>query len=168
MLGPALALLREATDELEEEGYDPPRIWCEFASAETAPEQARAVRANGFRVALCDFGPDPAGVSAATSASPDYVRFDGAWFRTVARAPDAIGLLTRLTALLHAEGIEVMVDGVETTPQFEAALEIGADMFQGFLFAPPFLAGSAFTQRPLRLPELLRPHAKIIPLRRPA
>lgn len=168
MLDAALALLREATDELEEEGYDPPRIWCEFPAVATAAEQARAVRAQGFRVGLCDFGPNPAGVAAAIAASPDYVRFDGNWFRTVARAPDAVGLLSRLTVLLHAEGIEVMVDGVETTPQFEAALEIGADLFQGFLFAPPFLAGSAFTQRPLRLPELLRPHAKIIPLRRPA
>lgn len=168
MLDPALALMREATDELEEEGYDPPRIWCEFASSETAPERARAVRAHGFRVALCDFGPSPLGVTTAAGVSPDYVRLDGAWFRSVARAPDAIGLLTRLTGILHAEGIEIMVDGVETTPQFEAALEIGADMFQGFLFAPPFLAGSAFTQRPLRLPELLRPDAKIIPLRRPA
>ena len=168
MLDAALALLRRATDELEEEGYDPPRIWCEFPATGMAAEQAGAARAHGFRVALCDFGPEPAGISAAIAATPDYVRLDGAWFRTVARAPEARILLARLTTLLHGQGIEVLADGIETTAQFEAALDVGADMFQGFLLAPPFLAGSAFTQRPLRLPELLRPHAKIIPLRRPA
>ena len=168
MLDAALRLLRLATDELEEEGYDPPRIWCEFAATPMAAEQAVAVRAHGFRVALCDFGPEPAGIAAAMAATPDYIRLDGTWFRTVARAPEARTLLARLTALLHAQGIEVLADGVETTPQFEAALDVGADMYQGFLLAPPFLAGSAFTQRPLRLPELLRPHGKVIPLRRPA
>jgi EAL domain-containing protein (putative c-di-GMP-specific phosphodiesterase class I) len=168
MLDAALALLRQATGELEEEGYDPPRIWCECPAVAMAAEQASAVRAHGFRVALSNFGPEPDGIAAAMAAMPDYVRLDGAWFRTVARAPEARSLLARLTMLLHSQGIEVLADGVETTAQFEAALDVGADMYQGFLLAPPFLAGSAFTQRPLRLPELLRPHAKIIPLRRPA
>lgn len=168
--GTALALLRTAVTELENEGYDPPRITCELGcgAEEASRQRTDAVRRHGFRVALRDFGPDIAGVDIARVAMPDYVRIDGAWFRQVARMPEALKLLASVISVLHADGIEVLADGIETALELEAALEIDADLFQGFLFSPPVLAGARVIERPLGLPQLLRPRSQIIPLRRPA
>ncbi|MHB2264135.1 EAL domain-containing protein [Aliihoeflea sp. PC F10.4] len=166
----ALALLSTAVTELGNEGYDPPRITCELGCGleEASALRADAVRRHGFRVALRDFGPDIAGVEIARVAKPDYVRIDGTWFRQVARMPEALKLLSSVIAVLHADDIEILADGIEAVHELEAALEIGADLFQGFLFSPPVLAGARVTERPLGLPQLLRPRARIIPLRRPA
>lgn len=166
----ALTLLRRAIAGLENEGRHPPLISCELSCnlEEASRERADIVRRHGFRVALRDFGPDIAGVDIARAIQPDYVRINGNWFRPVARMPDALKLFASVISVLHADGIEVLADGIETAAELEAALDIGADLFQGFLFSPPILAGAKVTERPLGLEQLLRPRARIIPLRRPA
>lgn len=163
-----LANLREASDALEADGFDPPRIHCELSNTDPDGMVAAAalIRNRGFQVAIRDFG--STGIAPALAANPDYVRLHGAWFRSVAQLPDAVALLARLVELMHERGVEILADGIETKGEFEAALQVGADIFQGFYFAPPVLAGCAFHQRPLRLPERLRSKCKIIPLRRPA
>ncbi|MCO6393022.1 EAL domain-containing protein [Aliihoeflea aestuarii] len=166
----ALVLLRRAVTKLEDEGRHPPLISCELACTkeEASRERADILRRHGFRVALRDFGPDIAGVEIARAVQPDYVRVDGNWFRPITRMPDVLKLFASVISVLHADGIEVLADGIETPAELEAALETGADLFQGFLFSPPVLAGAKFIERPLGLPQLLHPRARIIPLRRPA
>ena len=166
----ALTLLRRAVARLEDEGRHPPLISCELACTveEASQERVDIIRRHGFRVALRDFGPDIAGVDIARAVRPDYVRIDGNWFRPLTRMPDALKLFAGVISVLHSDGIEVLADGIETPSELEAALDIGADLFQGFLFAPPILAGAKVSERPLGLQQLLRPRARIIPLRRPA
>ena len=59
--------------------------------------------------------------------------------RDVDRAPTKQKLIRSLTGLCHEMGMHVVAEGVETVAERDALVDLGCDLFQGFLFARPAL-----------------------------
>lgn len=95
---------------------------------------------------------------------PDIVRIDGSWFRRVVANEVARRLMASLVAGFKGEGALVLVEGLETREQLDAALEIKADLLQGFVLSPPRVAGMDFDGPDIALRDLFPPAATIIPL----
>jgi EAL and modified HD-GYP domain-containing signal transduction protein len=96
-------------------------------------DRLRALRAQGFRVALDDFAPSATSTPLLDVA--DLVKID---LRAHSRAE-----ATRLMTSLSARGLTVVAEKVEDQDEFEWSCAAGAKLFQGFFFCKPVeLAGA--------------------------
>ena len=104
--------------------------------AQPTPElldRLRALRAQGFRVALDDFAPGP--MSTPLLEVADLVKVD---LRAHSRAE-----AEQLMGSLVARGVTVVAEKVEDQAEFEWSSAAGAKLFQGYFFCKPVeLAGA--------------------------
>lgn len=107
-------------------------------------------RANGARVALDDVGSGYASLSLVAQVEPDIVKLDLELVQQLPQ-PTAAAICSSIIELSHGIGAEVVAEGIETEAQADAALELGADIGQGWYFGRPALsaelAASAAVQR---------------------
>lgn len=112
----------------------------ERASLEAIPD-ARAhiqmLREMGFRIALDDLGAGYAGLSSLALLEPDVVKLDISLVRGVHAESVKRKLVGSITSVCHDMGILVVAEGIEVADERDAAIELGVDLLQGFLFAPP-------------------------------
>jgi len=94
-------------------------------------------RAYGFGVALDDFGAGYATLEALIHLRPDYVKLDKDLARRCGIDPFCRRLVEELVRLAHDEHIQVIAEGVEDQTSFALLQDIGADLFQGYLFGRP-------------------------------
>lgn len=100
------------------------------------------LRALGFRVAVDDLGAGYSGLTSLAQIEPDLVKADMTLVRDIDREPTKQKLITALVALCRDVGTRLVVEGVETTAERDQLLELGCELFQGYLFArpaPPFV-----------------------------
>lgn len=121
-------------------------------------------RARKMRLAFSGIGFDQAVLDRVRHNAPDIVAFDAGWFRRVAASDGARSLLARLVEALKAEGMQVLVPGIEAQSQLRAALDAGADLVQGFALSRPALAGSVLGPSRIPLAKLQPAGANVIPL----
>ncbi len=165
----ALAEMRFMAQRLGDYGLHSSRLVCEIGGRCALDDTAllsmvREMRRNGLRVAIDDFGIGQVSEAWVRLLEPDIVRIDGGWFKELCRHFAAEKLFRPLLSLLHDQGVQVLVEGIEQPAQLGVALEAGADLLQGLLLARPVLTGTLFSAEPLEINELLRPAAKVIPL----
>ena len=112
----------------------------ERASLDEVPDfRARVarLRAMGFRLAVDDLGAGYAGLTSLTTLEPDIVKLDMVLVRGVDRSPKQQKLIRSMTTLCQDLDISVVVEGVETTEERDALLELGCEYFQGYYYARP-------------------------------
>ena len=131
---------------------------------ETIPDIVRTLRGHGLRIALGGIAGEPPPLDLIRTVAPDLVRIDGLWFRRVAESEGASRLLPRLVEGFQADGAQVLIEGIETRRQLSAALDAGADLYQGFLLSAPQLAGTATDAAEIEFSEMFAGEAKVIPL----
>jgi EAL domain-containing protein (putative c-di-GMP-specific phosphodiesterase class I) len=168
-LGRALAEIRLMAQHLEEYGLDASMVVCEITEQAAADDKVllatvREMRRNGLRVAVDDFGAGHSTEARVRLLEPDIVKIDGGWFAELCRHTAAEKLFRPLISLLHDQGAEVLVEGIEKPGQLQIALDAGADLLQGYLLGRPVLTGTLLSGEPLLIDNLLRPPAKVIPL----
>jgi len=73
----------------------------------------------------------------------DKVKLDRSFLEDIEGDPRGVGFVSAVIALAHAAGKPVVFEGIETQAQFDIARSTGADLAQGFLFAPPLSANAA-------------------------
>jgi len=167
--GRALAEIRLMARHLGDFGLEASRLVCEITE-QAAPDDGalkaavREMRRNGFRIAIDDFGAGHSTEARVRLLEPDIVKIDGAWFAELCRHTAAERLFRPLLSLLHDQGAQVLVEGIERPAQLRVALDAGADLVQGFLLARPALTGTLLSAEPLPVESLVRPSAKVIPL----
>lgn len=96
----------------------------------------------GFRVAIDDIGAGYAGLTSFALLEPDVVKLDMALVRDVDRAATKQKLIRSLNQLCHEMKLHVVAEGVETVAERDTLIDLGCDLFQGYLFAkpgPPFV-----------------------------
>jgi diguanylate cyclase (GGDEF)-like protein len=106
---------------------------------EQATAQFAALRAQGVRIAIDDFGAGYSSLSAVASLPADVLKVD----RTLVagplpacdKAPEAV--LGAVTALGYALDMEVLAEGVETAEQLELVRSVGCSYAQGHHLSPP-------------------------------
>lgn len=175
-LGPALAASADAAAmlariaERDDAGEAvPPDLVCGLRVADGAvtvelAALAAGLEAGGVRLALGGLAGEPPPLEPIRRLKPAIVRIDGAWFRRVAREPAARRLLAGLAAAFRDHGAHVLVEGIETRDQLATAIEMKADLLQGFLLSHPQPAGAVVERTVVRLADMLRPPAPVVPL----
>jgi EAL domain-containing protein (putative c-di-GMP-specific phosphodiesterase class I) len=141
--------LRDMRLVLHEAGIDPPRIVCEVTEQKSASQEAlyefvEALRANGFRIAVDDFGADESDIHRIKELKPDIVKFDAHWITHLMESGAGFALLTAMVEGFETQGIHTVFEGLEESWQLELAERSGASMVQGYVLARPELAPTSF------------------------
>ncbi len=96
-----------------------------------------ALRKMGYRIALDDFGDGYAGLTSFARLRPDVVKLDLSIVRDV-HADDVKGkLIAGMVSMCRDMQVALVAEGVETAEERGALLELGCELFQGYLFARP-------------------------------
>lgn len=112
------------------------------APAGTA-KRLRRLREQGVSIALDDFGTGHASLVHLKSLTFDRVKIDRCFVGDVVFDATSRLVVETLARLGHGLGKEVVAEGVETTAQRQALLELGCRLGQGWLFARPMAAADA-------------------------
>ncbi|HOU89762.1 MAG TPA: EAL domain-containing protein [Polyangiaceae bacterium] len=122
---------------------------------EVADVRGRVTRLRelGFRIALDDFGAGYAGLTSFAQLEPEIVKMDLSIVRDVERSAIKQKLIHSVTTLAKDMGILVVAEGVETIEERDALIDLGIDLFQGYLFARPGKAFPAVSVPPPRVTE---------------
>jgi diguanylate cyclase (GGDEF)-like protein len=122
--------------------------------------QLAALRGQGARLVLDDFGTGNSGLSQLLRLPLDAVKLDKRFVQGLGVDPRAEEIVRATISLAHGLGLDVVGEGVETVGQARMLLRMGCDSAQGFLYARPMA--------PEAVETWLAPDrgAEIVPLRR--
>jgi len=108
---------------------------------EQARQKLASLRSQGFRIAVDDLGAGYAGLSSFAILEPEFVKLDMTLVRNVDQSTVKQKLVKSIASSCRDLGLYVIAEGVETREERDAAIDLGCDLLQGFLFARP---GPAF------------------------
>jgi diguanylate cyclase (GGDEF)-like protein/PAS domain S-box-containing protein len=128
-------------DTLRAEGFPPEALCVEVTESMLTDAALSSVVADirklGVRVAIDDFGMGYSSLSYLRRLPVDVVKLDRSFLENAAGDPTCMGFVGSVVSVVHAAGMSVVIEGIETHAQLAVALSAGADMLQGFLFAKP-------------------------------
>ena len=116
------------------------------------PALARALepyRAEGFRIAIDDFGAGYTNLRMITDLAPDFVKLDSVFVKDVFVHARKRVLVESVVSLCHRINCGVIAEGIETPDDLETCLGAGVDLLQGFLLARPGAPEEAFVAEDL-------------------
>jgi EAL domain-containing protein (putative c-di-GMP-specific phosphodiesterase class I)/CheY-like chemotaxis protein len=113
-------------------------------------ERISRLRDLGFRIAIDDIGAGYSGLNSFAIIQPDIVKLDITLIRGIDADPVKRKLVRALKDLCQDLGIVVVAEGVETPSERDTLVQLGCDLFQGYLFARP---GAPFPQPVFRAPS---------------
>ncbi len=99
--------------------------------------QILQLRQRGFRIAIDDLGAGYAGLSSFALLEPEFVKLDMSLIRHVDTSTLKQKLVRSMTTLCREMGLYVVAEGIETSEERDAVIELGCDLLQGYLFARP-------------------------------
>ena len=121
----------------------PARLMVEITEQAVIADRARAaaeidaLRALGVRVVLDDFGTGFSSLSYLAEFRFDLVKLDRSFLRRIGEDARSQALVRATVALVHALGLPVCGEGVETEAQLAALRDLGCDLLQGFHIGRP-------------------------------
>ncbi|MGA7745103.1 MAG: EAL domain-containing protein [Polyangia bacterium] len=138
-------------DLLDEDLYSPQAPLSEFASRihleitermalEKIPDiRERVVRLRklGYRIAVDDLGEGYSGLNSFAQLEPDVVKLDMGLIRGIDTTPTKRKMVHALASLCLELKTPLVAEGVETEAERNILVDLGADLFQGYLFARP-------------------------------
>ncbi|MGL4490261.1 MAG: EAL domain-containing protein [Rhizobiaceae bacterium] len=107
---------------------------------------ADAIRANGFKLAVDDYGAAHSDAERLTRLKPHIVKFDGRWIARLMRTKPGYAQIKMMTALMHDRGIETVFEGIETLEQLQLSEFCKATYVQGYALARPEIAPTTFAR----------------------
>ena len=159
--------LRDMRLVLHEAGIDPRRVVCEVteqksASTDSLDAFVHALRQQGLRIAVDDYGAHDSDAERVRALRPDIVKFDAQWITRLMESGPGFALLHAMVTTFAEQGIETVFEGIEEGWQLELAERSGATMVQGYALARPEIAPTSFAifaqqpvEDPLGAPALL-------------
>jgi EAL domain-containing protein (putative c-di-GMP-specific phosphodiesterase class I) len=94
-------------------------------------------RRHGLRTAIDDFGAGYAQFNLLADFQPDVVKLDMALVRDVDKRPAAQRLIRAVAEACRDLRVSLVAEGIETREECLALLDVGLELFQGFLFGKP-------------------------------
>jgi len=129
-------------EQVRHHGVDPGRLELEFTETFAAELNERTLgllhelRAEGFRVAIDDFGVGYTSIQQVTDYPADTIKFDRLIVERLSQ-PGNQASLDALVAFCHARNAQVIAEGVDTELKQLCLQQAGCDLLQGFLICPP-------------------------------
>jgi diguanylate cyclase (GGDEF)-like protein len=123
-----------------------------MADPETTLATLRELRLLGVSLAVDDFGTGYSSLSYLRRFPVEAVKIDRSFVDRVGSGPEDSAVVAAIVKLSEALGLTVVAEGVETPTQLNKLRELGCELAQGYLFAPP-LEAAALTEL-LRGPDL--------------
>jgi diguanylate cyclase (GGDEF)-like protein len=102
-----------------------------------AIETMNAIRELGVGLSLDDFGTGYSSLSRLAQLPIRELKIDRGFMHDVERDPSARAIVTTVVRVGQSLHLTVVAEGVETADQFNVLAELGCDVVQGFLYAPP-------------------------------
>lgn len=96
-----------------------------------------ALRSAGYRIAVDDLGAGYAGLSSFAILEPDVAKLDMGLVRDVDKLPMKQRLIRSLSDVCRDMKMPLVAEGVETVAERDVLIDLGCDLFQGYLFARP-------------------------------
>ncbi len=134
---------QDLADILAETGFPPHRLEIEvtenvlITKDESATDVIKAVRSLGVSVALDDFGTGYSGLSYLSRFTLDRIKIDASFVRELEDSISAQSMIATIIHLARDRGLDITVEGVETTGQVKFLSHFGSLWYQGYLFARP-------------------------------
>lgn len=97
----------------------------------------KALRELGFKIALDDFGSGYSSIRYLANMPVDIIKFDMTLTQALELDEKTRGIIQSTAAMIRQADYKLVMEGVETLSQFEAAKLAGATGFQGFYFGKP-------------------------------
>jgi EAL domain-containing protein (putative c-di-GMP-specific phosphodiesterase class I) len=94
-------------------------------------------RALGFRLAMDDVGSGYAGLQAIAEIAPDFIKADMHLVRGLHANSIKRELIDTMRRFSESTGITLVAEGVESSDELAALVDVGVRCAQGFLFARP-------------------------------
>ncbi|MCO6049897.1 EAL domain-containing protein [Mesorhizobium sp. RP14(2022)] len=143
--------LREMRLVLHEAGIDPRRVVCEvteqrLSGGSTLHYFIDALRADGFRIAVDDYGAESSDAERVNALKPDIVKFDAQWLSPIMGSGPGAALLRTMVNNFRDRGIETVFEGVEEGWQLDLSAQAGASMVQGFILSRPEIVPDRLAQ----------------------
>ena len=114
--------------------------------------RVRTLRDLGFQIAVDDLGAGYSGLSSFAQLEPDVAKLDMSLIRDIDGSSSKASLVkSMITVCTQDLGIRVVCEGVETVGERDTLARVGADLYQGYLFAKPedrFRKASIFAPAP--------------------
>jgi diguanylate cyclase len=107
--------------------------------------ELQALRADGVRIAVANFGSGGASLTRISGLPLDRVKLDPELVREVDSSNRARVIVSALVHLIHGLGCEAVAGGVERQEQLEMLRTLGCDTLQGFFCAEP-MSEAAFVE----------------------
>lgn len=129
-------------ERVRHHGVDPAHLELEFTETFAAELNERTLgllhelRAEGFRVAIDDFGVGYTSIQQVTDYPADTIKFDRLIVERLSQ-PGNQASLDALIAFCHARDAQVIAEGVDTELKQLCLQQAGCDLLQGFLVCPP-------------------------------
>jgi EAL domain-containing protein (putative c-di-GMP-specific phosphodiesterase class I) len=128
-------------DEIEAAGIDPRRVTIEITESallidqEVVADRLTRLRQEGLTIAVDDFGTGYSSLAYLISLPLDMLKIDrGLITHIVGKSRDRT-VVKAMIQLARELGLQVVVEGVESTGQLALLAEWGCDLYQGFLGA---------------------------------
>lgn len=145
----ATAVLRDMQRISAVADIEPQRIVCEMTEQVSSCEPTlldfvEALRKEGFKIAVDDYGAEHSDIRRVEQLKPDIVKFDADWINQMMASGAGVALLKMMVATFNQQDIRTVIEGVEEGWQMDLAEQVGASMVQGYLLARPQIAPVSF------------------------
>lgn len=128
-------------EEIADAGIDPARVTVEITEnallvdQPAVAERLSNLRAEGVTIAIDDFGTGYASLAYLTSLPLDMIKIDRGLITDIVGGERDRIVVKAMIRLARELGLQVVVEGVESTAQLTLLAEWGCDLYQGFLGA---------------------------------
>lgn len=96
-----------------------------------------AYERHGFTTAIDDFGSGYSGLNFLAMFQPHVLKIDMALTRGIDRDPVRRAIVEGIVLVANRLDIEVIAEGIETPQEYQALLDLGVELMQGYLLARP-------------------------------
>jgi EAL domain-containing protein (putative c-di-GMP-specific phosphodiesterase class I) len=135
--------LQSTIDAANRYGFPLERIIVEATEVEAIRDHAHFARVMneyrraGVKLAIDDFGAGYAGLSLLSEFQPDIVKLDMGLVRGIQSSGPRQAIVRAISQVCLDLGIDFVIEGVETVDEYSWFAQLGAHLFQGYLFARP-------------------------------
>ncbi|MCI3950324.1 MAG: Diguanylate cyclase/phosphodiesterase with sensor(S) [Acidimicrobiales bacterium] len=137
-----VASLLQQHEEGEGGGRRPLSLWLEITETLLLEDPIvtasllTELRGLGVKLAIDDFGTGYSSLAYLRRFPVDCLKIDRSFVSGLDGDSDSRPIAAAIVEMAHALGLRVVAEGVETSTQLEALVDLGCDAAQGFLFAP--------------------------------